>query len=159
MTGLPHIAVRHYALTLVGCVLLAFLPGAVGSAFGPDAWYAAIDKSSLTPPGFVFPIVWSLLYLMIGVSLFAFLNTGERDRFALLAFGAQLVLNGLWSYLFFGLHAPGAALVDIALLWIAIVATIIAFARHSRLAAWLLAPYLVWVSFATYLNFAIWIAN
>lgn len=158
MTGLPNIAVRHYAITFVGCLLIAFLPGATGSLFPPDAWYAALDKSALTPPGWVFPIAWTTLYVTIGISLFLYQGT-ERDRFASSAFAAQLVLNGLWSYLFFGRHSPGAALVDIALLWIAIVATIVGFARHSKPAAWLLAPYLAWVTFASYLNFAIWSAN
>lgn len=161
MTGLPNVAVRHHAAMLVGCVLLAFLPGMIGSSFGPDAWYAAIVKSSLTPPGWVFPIAWTTLYLAIGIALFVYLlHAPERTRRPTLAlFGIQLVLNGAWSWLFFGLHAPGAALLDIALLWLAIAGTLYGFARHSRLAAGLLVPYLAWVSFASYLNAVIWIAN
>ena len=161
MTGLPNIAVRHHVAAFIGCVVLAFLPGVVGSAFQPDAWYVALDKSSLTPPGWVFPIVWSSLYFSIGVSLYAYLlhAPARARRPALAVFALQLVLNGAWSWLFFGCHAPGAALIDIAVLWVSIVATIFAFMRHSRFAGWLLVPYGVWVSFASYLNLAIWHAN
>lgn len=139
------------------CLVLAFLPGVVGSWFGPGEWYDGVTKSALTPPGWVFPIAWTTLYITIGVSLYLFLSRtppGAR-RVPLIAFGAQLVLNGLWSYLFFGLHAPGIALVEIVVMWISILATIIAFSRTSRAAALLLLPYLAWVSFATYLNAAI----
>lgn len=159
MTGLPQIAVRHIA-TFVGCLLIALLPGAVGSAFTPDAWYLGLEKSSLTPPGWVFPVAWTSLYITIGISLYAFLITADGNRRpALVVFATQLVLNGAWSWLFFGKHQPGLALVDIVLLWFSIVATIAMFGRRSKLAAVLLVPYLLWVSFATYLNFAIWSAN
>jgi tryptophan-rich sensory protein len=161
MTGLPNIAVRHHVAVLVGCVVLSCLPGLVGSTFQPDAWYAALDKSALTTPGWVFPIAWTALYISIGVALYVYLvHAPERARRpALAVFGIQLVLNAAWSWLFFGRHAPGAALIDIAVLWVSIVATIFAFMRHSRLAGLLLVPYAVWVTFASYLNFAIWRAN
>jgi len=159
VTGLPHIAVRHHVTVLIACIVLAILPGLAGSAFSPDAWYAGLEKPALTPPGWVFPIAWTALYISIGIALFIYLHTGARDRLALIAFGTQLVLNGLWSYLMFGRHEPGVALVDIALLWVAIVVTAVAFARRSRTAGLLLVPYLAWVSFASYLNIAIWRAN
>lgn len=159
MTGLPHIAVRHHVATLIGCLVIAMLPGVIGSVFEPDAWYAALDKSALTPPGWVFPIVWSALYLSIGVALFVFLLHTDRRGPALAMFAVQLVLNGVWSWLFFGRHAPGAALIEIVLLWLSIAGTIALFSRASRLAAGLLVPYLAWVSFASYLTFAIWRAN
>ena len=160
MTGLPNVAVRHHVATFVGCVLIALLPGVIGSAFAPDAWYSSLEKSSLTPPGWVFPVAWTALYLMIGISLYAFLVSADGERRpALVVFGIQLVLNGAWSWLFFGLHEPGLALVDIALMWLSILATIVKFGRESKLAAGLLVPYLLWVSFASYLNFAIWAAN
>ncbi len=160
MTGLPTIAVRHHLATLVGCLLIGLLPGAVGSAFTPDAWYFALEKSSLTPPNWVFPVAWTSLYLMIGVSLYAFLiNADGKCRPALVMFAIQLVLNAAWSWLFFGQHEPGLALVDIVLLWLSIAATAVLFGRASRLAGVLLVPYLLWVSFATYLNVAIWAAN
>ena len=160
MTGLPQIAVRHYIATFVGCLLIALLPGAIGSAFPPDAWYFGLEKSSLTPPNWVFPVAWTSLYVMIGISLYAFVMKADgKRRPALVVFAIQLVLNGAWSWLFFGLHQPGLAPVDIVLMWLPIVATIVTFGRDSKLAAALLVPYLLWVSFASYLNFAIWSAN
>jgi tryptophan-rich sensory protein len=95
---------------------------------------------------------------MIGVALFIAIVQGGRRR-VIAAFTVQAVLNALWSWLFFGRHAVGAALVEIVVLWVAIVATIAVFARESRAAAWLLVPYLAWVSFATYLNFEVWRLN
>ncbi len=158
MTGLPHIAVRHHVVALIACLAISALPGVVGSAFEPDAWYAAVEKSSLTPPGWVFPIVWTALYLSIGIALYLY-RLHATDRRALVVFAIQLVLNGAWSWLFFGLHEPGLALIDIALLWLSIIGTMVLFSRASRVAAVLLVPYLAWVSFASYLNFAIWRAN
>lgn len=147
--------------SLVLSLMAGFAPGLVGSRFQPGSWYDAIEKSSLTPPGWVFPVVWTLLYLMMGVALWRFIEATRSDRSArvtgLALFGTQLVLNGLWSYLFFGLHQPGAALVDIALLWLAIAGSLVVFIRHSRTAGLLLAPYLAWVSFATYLNYVVWL--
>jgi translocator protein len=144
---------------LLGCVGVSALPGVIGSQFEPGAWYASIEKASLTPPSWVFPVVWPVLYLMMGISLWRFLES-DAPRQARVAgvtlFGVQLVLNGLWSYLFFGLHMPGLALVEIALLWLTIGAVIAVFSRPARGAAWLLVPYLMWVSFATYLNFEVW---
>lgn len=145
-------------LRLAACLALAFLPGVIGSLFPADAWYDALTKPALTPPGWVFPVAWTILYATIGISLYVFLvqtPPGAR-RGPLVVFAVQLVANGVWSWLFFGLHAPGAALVDIVILWLAILATILAFSRTSRAAALLLVPYLAWVSFATYLNAAIW---
>ncbi len=160
MTGLPQIAVRHHIATLVGCLLVSLLPGVFGSAFSPDAWYFALEKSSLTPPNWVFPVAWTSLYIMIGISLYAFLMYADgKRRPAVIVFAIQLVLNGAWSWLFFGRHEPALALVDIILLWLSIIALIYMFGRESKLAAGLLVPYVLWVSFATYLNFAIWSAN
>ena len=147
------------ALGLLTCVALCFAPGVVGSRFEPGAWYQTLAKSALTPPGWVFPVVWPMLYVLMGVALWRFVESETRrnDRRAGLSlFGIQLVLNGLWSYLFFGLQRPGVALVEIALLWLAIASTIVVFRRSTRAGALLLAPYLAWVSFATFLNFEVW---
>jgi benzodiazapine receptor len=161
VSGWPNVSLKRHALLLGACLLVSFLPGAIGAAFPPGDWYAHLEKSSLTPPGWVFPIAWTLLYIAMGVALYLFLvQAPPRNRRAGLAvFGVQLVLNGAWSWIFFGLQAPGAALVEIVALWLAIVATIVVFHRHSRAAAKLLVPYLAWVSFATYLTFAIWTMN
>lgn len=161
MSGWPNVSLRRHALLLGACILVGFAPAAFGAAFPPGEWYAQLDKSVLTPPGWVFPVAWSLLYLAIGIALYLFLVQAppRKRRAALVVFGVQLVLNGLWSWIFFGLHAVGAALVEIVALWLAIVATMIVFRRHSAASAKLLVPYLVWVSFATYLTFAIWSMN
>lgn len=149
----------HGVVRFLACLALAFVPGVIGSLFPPGDWYAALDKPAVTPPGWVFPIAWTILYALIGTALFVFLRDtapGSR-RGPLLVFAAQLVGNALWSALFFGLEAPGVALVEIVLLWLSILGTIIAFARSSRTAALLLVPYLAWVGFATYLNASIWL--
>ncbi len=156
--GIGAGALSRASLLLV-CVAASFTPGVIGSRFEPGAWYATIEKASLTPPGWVFPVVWPVLYLMMGIALWRFLESEAPSRARALGvtlFGAQLVLNGLWSYLFFGLHRPGLALVEIAMLWLTIAAVIAVFARHARGAALLLVPYLAWVAFATYLNFEVW---
>lgn len=146
---------------LVACIAVSFAPGVFGSQFKPGEWYALLTKPALTPPGWVFPIAWTILYLTIGVALYAmWIHTSGRERrIPLTLFAIQLALNGAWSWLFFGCHAVTAALIDISLLWISIVAMMLVFARYNRSAATLLLPYLAWVSFATYLNFAIWRAN
>lgn len=144
-----------------------FLPLVVGALSGfvtsgsVETWYLTIEKPSFNPPGWVFGPVWTVLYLMIGVA--AGLAFGRRRSSgttnALVAFLVQLVLNGLWSIVFFGLHQPGWALVEIVVLWLAIGWTVRAFGRISKLAAWLLVPYWAWVSFATVLNASIWWLN
>lgn len=147
------------ALRLLVCLAVSFTPGVIGSRFAPGLWYQTIEKSALTPPGWVFPVVWSMLYLLMGIALWRFLDSSaprRARRTVVTLFGIQLVLNGLWSYLFFGLHRPGVALAEIVILWLAIAALIAAVRPFSRAAALLLAPYLGWVSFATFLNFEVW---
>lgn len=118
-------------------------------------WYAHLAKPSWTPPPAVFPVVWTLLYIMIAVSLWRLLDKvvpGSARRRTLVLFAAQLVLNALWSPVFFALHAASAALGIICLLDICLVATVASAWWIDRLAAWLLLPYLVWVLYATTLN-------
>ncbi len=156
--GFGDSVLARAALLLV-CVAICALPGVVGSQFEPGAWYGSIEKASLNPPSWIFPVVWPVLYLMMGISLWRYLETAvpSGGRVAgLTSFGVQLVLNGLWSYLFFGLHQPGLALVEIVALWLTIATVIYVFSRQARTSAWLLVPYLLWVSFATYLNFEVW---
>ncbi|MCK0206553.1 tryptophan-rich sensory protein [Starkeya koreensis] len=146
---------------LVLAVGLCLAVGAVGSlATTPKipTWYAGLAKPSWTPPDAVFPIAWTTLYVLMAVALWRLWQlhapSPERRRAVSLWF-LQLVLNALWSPVFFGMEAPRAALAVVLALWLAIAATIWASARIDRMAAWLLAPYLAWVSFATALNAAI----
>ncbi len=125
------------------------------------AWYATLTKPALTPPGEVFGPVWAVLYTLMAVAavrVWVAKRTAKRSH-ALGMFAVQLTLNLAWSPIFFGLHRPDIAFVVIIGLWFAILFTIMAFVRVDKLAAWLLAPYFVWVSFATYLNGALYALN
>jgi tryptophan-rich sensory protein len=144
------------------------LPLAVGglsgyaTAGGVSTWYPTLVKPSFNPPAWVFGPVWTLLYILMGVAAFLVWRHGlasEGVRLALAVFAVQLALNGLWSILFFGLQAPGWALVEIILLWLAIVATLVLFWRVAPAAGGLLLPYLAWVSFAAVLNASLWWLN
>lgn len=145
----------------VGTCLLVGVSASLVTATSVREWYPHIEKPTWTPPDSAFGPVWSLLYLLMGVAAYLVWrdSTGVARRRALLIFALQLALNGVWSVLFFGLHSPGWAALEISLLWSAIVATLLAFGRVSRAATWLLVPYLLWVSFAAALNFAIWNLN
>ena len=126
-----------------------------------DTWYAALDKPSWTPPDLAFPIVWTILYVMMALAAWLMwlrARPGEA-RWPFLLFFAQLALNFLWSALFFGLRNPAAGVIGIAALIAVLVATIASFRRVSATAAWLLMPYLLWVCFAAALNVAIWQRN
>lgn len=127
----------------------------------PD-WYAGLQKPAFTPPNWAFPVVWTLLYAMMAYALWRILSIPESRpvrSMAIVAFFGQLVLNGLWSFAFFGGKSPLAGLVVIAALIVAILATIRAFWRLDRAAALLLVPYLAWVTYATALNGTIWRLN
>jgi len=143
------------------CLLLTFGAAAIGAQFQPGPWYAQLNRPPLTPPNWIFGPVWTALYFMMGVAAaIVWAKSGWQDaRLPLGLYCGQLALNCLWSALFFGMQRPGLALVDIVILWLAILATIAAFSRHSRLAAGMLVPYLAWVSFATYLNAGFWWLN
>lgn len=146
-------------------ILVCETAGIIGSIFTASSvatWYATLAKPALNPPAWVFGPVWTTLYALMGIAAFLVWRKGleHRDvKIALGIFAVQLVLNTLWSVIFFGLHSPGGALVEIVFLWLAILATIISFARISKPAAWLLIPYVAWVGFAAYLNFTIWMLN
>jgi len=132
----------------------------VGFAFPADRWYGALTKPAWTPPGIVFAPVWTILYVMMGVAAWRIdRGAGARRRYALWLFAAQLALNLAWTPVFFGVHSPGAALAVIVVLWMTIAATVVAFLRIDRMAGWLMAPYLAWVTFAAALNLAIWRLN
>ena len=150
---------------LIIAIGVSELAGIIGSVFTTPSiagWYAGVVKPALNPPAWVFGPVWTTLFALMGIAAFLVWKKGldRRDvKIALGIFLGQLVLNTLWSIIFFGLHSPGGALIEIVFLWLAILATIIAFAKISKPAAWLLVPYILWVSFAGYLNYSIWQLN
>lgn len=150
--------------SIVGLVLwigVAFVAGWVGSRFPPGEWYAALQKPAWTPPNSLFGPVWSVLYLLMGIAAWrVWLRGGFAGApLALGLFLLQLVLNALWSYLFFGLQRPDLAFVDILLLDLVVLATILAFWRVETAAGALLLPYLGWILFASALNAALWRMN
>ena len=152
---------RSVIRLIVACVV-SLSAGAIGSLAGTNAWYGTIEKPAFTPPDWVFGPVWTILYLLMGVAAFLVWQRGldlRKVRVALAWFLGQLVLNALWSPVFFGLHRIDLALVVIVLLWAVLVVTIYYFLRVSRPAGLLLIPYLLWVSFATVLNASIWWLN
>lgn len=142
-------------------IMLTFGVAAIASQFQPGAWYTTIAKPSWTPPGWLFGPVWGLLYLAMSVS--AWLIWRQRTRISVaLPLGfylAQLLLNGLWSWLFFGRQLIGTALVDLFILVLLIAMTSLLFMRIDKKAGILLLPYLAWASFATVLNLQIWRLN
>lgn len=149
------------ALALIAWLAVSFAASVVGSRFMPGEWYAALAKPAWTPPSWIFPPVWTLLYALMGISAWL---VWRRVGFsgaapALSLFVTQLVLNALWSYLFFGIHRPDLAFFEIVVLWAAILATLILFWRVTAVAGLLLLPYLLWVGFAVALNFALWRLN
>ena len=149
-------------------ILAVAVPLAVGglsgfaTARGVATWYPTLAKPSFNPPAWVFGPTWTVLYILMGVALFLVWRQGlgtDGVKLALTVFAVQLVLNALWSIIFFGMQSPAWAFVEIILLWLAIVATLWAFWRVIPAAGWLLVPYLAWVSFAAVLNGSIWILN
>ena len=150
---------------LIIAIAIPLLTGFASSFFtvtGEGSWYQTLEKPSWNPPGWVFAPVWTTLYILMGIALFLVWKTeinNSSKRIALFLFGWQLVLNFFWSYIFFGRQQPGWAFVEIVILWLTILATIISFAPINKVAAWLLVPYISWVSFAGILNYTIWSLN
>lgn len=156
---------RLKLIPLVVSIAVCFLAAGVGSAFTAgaiDTWYAALNKPFFNPPNWIFGPVWTLLYLLMGISLYlVWIAKGDKKakRQAITFFIIQLGLNTLWSILFFGLKSPSAAFIGIVFLWLTIFLTIKNFLRISKVAGWLLIPYIAWVSFASVLNLSIIILN
>lgn len=156
---------KNKIIKLIAAILLCELAGGIGSLFtypSIEGWYAKLQKPSFNPPNWVFAPVWITLYLLMGISAYLVWEKNRESKEAknsLSIFGMQLVLNMLWSIVFFGLQSPLFGLIDIILLWIAIVVTVFKFFRISRTAGLLLMPYVLWVTFATILNFYIWRLN
>ena len=141
---------------IVGGVSGFFTAGSI------EGWYITLNKPWFNPPNWIFGPVWTLLYLMMGVAFFLIWKSdapADTKKIAMTVYFVQLAFNFAWSLIFFYMEQPGWALVDILILWAAIFYTIIAFGKISSGVAWLLVPYISWVSFATVLNFAIWKLN
>jgi len=150
---------------LIISIIVCQLAGIIGSIFTTPAipgWYASLKKPAFSPPNWLFGPVWITLFLLMGISLFIVWRKGADTplvRSALMIFGIQLIFNVLWSVAFFGLRSPLSGLVVIVILWIAILLTIIQFSKVSELAAALLIPYIIWVSFASILNTSLYLLN
>ena len=161
MKGRKASIVLKLVISLIACQCA----GLIGSLFTTPAiptWYAALEKPPFTPPNWLFAPAWVTLYLLMGVAAFLVWRKGlseEGVKPALVIFLVQLVLNALWSAVFFGLKSPIAGAIVILLLWVAILFTILRFFRLSPTAGSLLIPYILWVSFAAALNISIWILN
>ena len=137
---------------LIAVILLCQIVGFLGSLFDPGkTWYSGLAKPSITPPSWVFGVVWTLLFVLMAVSLFLVWKP-KTGRVVYIAFSLQLFLNVLWSAIFFGLRSPLLALVEIFILWASILWCVILFYKVDKNSAYLLIPYLLWVSFAIVLN-------
>ena len=147
--------------SLAICILVCLAAGWVGSRFLPGEWYTSLNKTSWTPPNSVFGPVWTALYIMMGISAWIVWKNRhyKKAKVSLFLFVFQLILNSLWTYIFFGLHRPGVAFLEISALWFVLLATLIGFWRVKNVAGVLMLPYILWVSFAALLSFAIWRLN
>ncbi|MDQ7823286.1 MAG: TspO/MBR family protein [Candidatus Eremiobacteraeota bacterium] len=152
-------------ISLIACIVLCEAAGALGALFtsrSVSTWYQAIKKPFFNPPGWVFAPVWTLLYALMGISLFLIIREGFKNRpvqIAVALFAVQMAFNVSWSYAFFGLRSPLAGLVIIILLWISIIAAMISFWPISRWASSLFIPYVLWVTFAMILNLFLYLLN
>ncbi len=150
---------------LITSILVPLLVGGVSSFFTIDAikgWYTTLNKPFFTPPNWLFGPAWTTLYILMGISFYLVWSNKVKTKYthkAYLFFAIQLILNFFWSIIFFYFQNPFAGLIEIILMLFAIIMTIFYFSKISKLAAWLLLPYVCWVGFATALNFAIWYLN
>ena len=153
------------ASKLITSIIVCQLAGVLGSIFTRPSiptWYATLKKPSFTPPDGVFSPVWVTLFVLMGIAAFLVWNKGlsdQRVKIALSIFVVQLILNFLWSVMFFGLRSPLVGLIEIVVLWVVILLSILYFLKVSNIAGILLVPYILWVSFAAVLNFSIWRLN
>ena len=146
-------------IALIAFVALVSLAALFGAFFQPGAWYEALVKPPLNPPNWIFGPVWSALYLAMAIAGWLVWRARPDTVRPLALWGARLLLNAGWSGLFFGLHRPGLALIEILILWGVLGTTLLAFWPIHRGAALLLAPYWAWVTFASYLNAGLWFLN
>jgi len=168
----PSASYKRDILRLVISIAIPLMAGLIGSIFTSQSvstWFQTTEKPSFSPPNWLFGPVWTSLYVLMGVSLFLIWRVTSsttfpkdrriREMAAFIAFGTQLILNVLWSFLFFGLRSPQLAFVEIMILLISIVVTIVIFSKISKLSAILMLPYAGWVAFASFLNLQIWLLN
>jgi benzodiazapine receptor len=153
---------RYLKLTL--CILLPLLIGGFSgyaTASGISSWYVGLNKPFFNPPNYLFGPVWSMLYILMGISFYRILQSqdSELKRKAILIFCIQLVLNFCWSFLFFRFQMLAISFIEIIIMWISIATMIYTFTKIDKTAAYLQIPYLLWVSFASVLNGAIWFLN
>lgn len=152
-------------LKFIISIIICQLAGLIGSIFTSQSiptWYASLKKPAFNPPNWLFGPVWTALFLLMGIALFLVWQKGigfPQVKIALIVFGIQLIFNILWSILFFGLRSPITGFIEIIILWILILLTILVFYPISKTASLLLLPYLLWVSFASILNFSLWRLN
>jgi len=152
-------------ITLLICLAIPLLIGFIGSQFTIESvktWYTTINRPSFNPPNWVFAPVWTTLYVLMGIASFRVWQkrkTAEWFHWAVIIYFVQLIFNLMWSFIFFELHQIGFALVEIILLLLLIIINAFIFYRFDKLAAWLFLPYFLWVSFATYLTYSIFILN
>ncbi|OQA31167.1 MAG: TspO/MBR family protein [archaeon ADurb.Bin336] len=151
-------------LKLFALIILCEVVGSIGVIFTYPAiptWYAFINKPFFSPPNWLFAPAWIILFLLMGVALYLILESksSNQKNLAIILFAMQFFFNVLWSFLFFGLKSPLLGLIGIIVLWFSILATILSFYKISKKAAYLLIPYILWVSFATILNLAILLMN
>ena len=155
----------HNTLKLIIAIIIPVAIGAASGFFTSSeipGWYQTINKPTWNPPSWLFGPVWTTLYVMMGIALFLIWKYDASQsvkKTAIILFAVQLVLNFFWSFIFFNQHQIGWAVVEIITMWVFILLTIFAFAPISKIAAWLLVPYISWVSFATILNYTIWQLN
>jgi benzodiazapine receptor len=149
-------------LKLIICILICQVIGLLGSFFNIKSipgWYSRQKKPGFNPPNWIFGPVWTLLYLLMGISLYLVLISGKGTTLAIIIFSIQLFLNLIWSAIFFGMKKPFFAFIEIIFLWLSILINILVFYGISKASSYLLIPYLLWVSFAAILNFSIWRLN
>jgi tryptophan-rich sensory protein len=155
---------KKHIPVLIAFFLITFLAAFIGNFFtmpNIQDWYSSLNKPSFSPPNWLFGPVWTILYFLMAISAFLVWQRRENSQAkkALTFYFIQLVLNTLWSIIFFGWHNLGLAFVEIILLWVFILLTLISFYKIVRIAGILFIPYILWVSFAGFLNFTIWQLN
>ena len=150
---------------LLVTIIVCELAGIIGTPFTSSeipTWYAGLVKPALNPPSWIFGPVWTILYILMGIAVFLVWKKGFSRpdvKKAVKVFALQLILNATWSIVFFGLHSPLWAFVIVVAMWLAIIWTMVVFYKISKPAMWLLVPYIVWVTFASYLNYSIVVLN